>query len=90
MLPFLRHKKNNAGLIVKQRSPDVSSGDEAEGSAPDGMEAAAQDLMDAISAGDAGKVASALRAAFQIADSEPHEEGEHTNDFDSQNEKAAD
>lgn len=38
---------------------------------------AAQDLSDALKSNDIEKVAQALEAAFQIADSMPHEEGPH-------------
>lgn len=41
------------------------------------LRAAARDLMSAVSTNDVSGVAKALRAAFQILDSEPHFEGEH-------------
>jgi hypothetical protein len=44
------------------------------------MEAVAHDLVRAIHARDAKAVAEALKAAFEIADREPHEEGPHTNE----------
>lgn len=40
----------------------------------------AEDLMDALKAGDAHGVARALKAAFEIADAMPHHEGEHFGD----------
>ena len=43
-----------------------------------GLEAAADDLIKAIHARDASMVVEALRNAFTILDSEPHEEGDHT------------
>lgn len=44
----------------------------------DTMHAAAFDLKEALKNDDVQAIAAALRAAFQIMDSEPHEEGEHT------------
>ena len=38
---------------------------------------AAEDLINAIHSKDVGAVAKALEAAFEIADSQPHEEGSH-------------
>jgi len=43
----------------------------------DYLEACAEDLIHAVHAKDVHGVVDALRAAFQICDSEPHEEGEH-------------
>lgn len=83
ILPFLAKKTQQSGLIVQERQPDEKS----EGTDEDaGMHAAAKDLMDAVHAKDIKRVAEALRAAFQIADSEPHNEGPHT--YDAQNEEA--
>jgi len=42
-----------------------------------GLEQCAMELIDAVKGGDVQGVIGALRAAFQILDSEPHEEGEH-------------
>ena len=42
-----------------------------------GLISAAEDIMSAISAKDAGKLAQALKAAFEICDEMPHEEGPH-------------
>jgi len=51
--------------------PDDDGGDNA------GVEAAAQDLIDAIGKGDKSGVAAALKNAFAILDAEPHSEGPH-------------
>jgi hypothetical protein len=89
MLPFLKQKQQ-AGVIVNQRKPDSIKEDSSEDYA---LESAAEDLIRAHNTKDIKAVAAALRAAFQILDAEPHEEGEHTNDednsFDSLNIKAA-
>lgn len=73
MLPFLKSKleaSTSAPIESMRREPD----EEPE---YDALESAGQDLIDAVKSGDAKAAAAALRAAFQLADSEPHEEGEH-------------
>lgn len=89
MLPFLK-KKPQPGVMVQTRQAD-------EDKQPDntGLEACAQDLIDAVQSGDAKRVASALKAAHDICDTYSHEEGPHTNEepsphtYESQNQKAA-
>ncbi len=88
-LPFLQ-KKQIAGLIVAHRKPDGGQEEShSEGNENSALEACAEDLIRAIHAKDGMHVALALRAAFDVLESEPHEEGPHTNDYDSQNEEAA-
>lgn len=83
-------QKPQTGVIVSQRKPDGSKEEIGnEGEENHGLIACAEDLIRAISQKDPQHIALALRAAFQILESEPHEEGEHTNDYDDQNEKAA-
>lgn len=90
MLPFLaKQKHQSAGVIMKTRKPDETSEKTDESGDDAGLEAAAHDLHSAVHSGDIKGIASALRAAFEILDSMPHEEGPHTNDYDSQNELAA-
>ena len=95
MLPFLK-PKTVAGLIISKRKPDGGSEEShSEGNENDSIEASAEALIRAVHAKDAKAVASAMRDAFQILESEPHEEaGEsestaspHT--YDSQNAAAA-
>lgn len=86
LLPFMKPKPQT-GLIVSHRTPDEPTGKEDNDDA--GLESCAQDLIKAVHSKDIKAVASALKAAFDICDSQPHEEGEHTNDFDSQNALAA-
>lgn len=77
MLPFLK-PKTVAGVIVSKRKPD--GGQETSDETPGldgGLQAAAQDLIDAVHAKDAERTASAIRAAFEILDAEPHVEGPH-------------
>ena len=66
------HSKRLAAIIVARMVPHhPGDGDDA------GMLSAARDLIEAVHRGDDAGVAAALRSAFKIADSEPHEEGEH-------------
>ncbi len=80
MLPFL--KKKNApqtGVIVQTRNPDEKP-DENQEDNSDGIHACAKDLIDAVHAHDIKGAAEAIKAAFEILDSKPHEEGPHTNE----------
>lgn len=74
MLPILK-KLNEASVSAPpetlRREPDKESEDY------DGLKSCAQELIDAISAGDVESAAIALRSAFQLLDSEPHVEGPH-------------
>lgn len=73
LLPFLKNKRKETGVIVQQRSPDMPEQE----SDDNGLEAAAQDILSAISSNDSKALAMAIKAAFEICDSEPHVEGEH-------------
>lgn len=75
MLPFLK-KRQQIGLIVQRRTPDVDKQEE-ESEEDHAVRAAASDLIDAITAKDVKATAEALLAAFQIMELYPHEEGEH-------------
>lgn len=73
MLPFMKRDKEGSASMPadsKMRKPD-------DGEAYDVMHSAAQDLLSAIESKSVKGIAEALRAAFDLADSEPHEEGEH-------------
>lgn len=73
MLPFLKNKKEASVAGDDDhvmRKPDQ----EAE---YDSLHSAAEDLIKAIESKDIKSVAEALRAAFDLCDSEPHEEGPH-------------
>lgn len=78
-------KKGILAMILAKGKPSDESGEEMpemesveEMSGDDmGLEAAAQELIDAVGVKDAAGVASALRNAFSILESQPHEEGEH-------------
>lgn len=73
MLPFL--KKQQEGSLSMPAEPIKREPDE--GSEYDMLESAAEDLISAIHSKDVKAVCSALKAAFEICDAQPHEEGEH-------------
>jgi uncharacterized protein YukE len=74
MLPFLKREKE-AGVSgpVETITRKADEGSEEY----DSMHAAAEDLIHALETKNVKNVAEALRAAFHIADAEPHIEGEH-------------
>ena len=78
-IPFLE-KRKVAGLIIQRRTPDGGHEDTPENHSEDGLRSCAQDLIKAVQTGNEERVAKALRDAFEILDSEPHEEGPHMND----------
>jgi hypothetical protein len=77
MLPFLQKKSMGSGVITKVRAPDEKPMENQDDDGMYGVEMAAKDLIDAVESKDAKRVASALKAAFEILDSMPHEEGFH-------------
>lgn len=80
MLPFLgAKKKQDGGSAATVRINDEGKIN-ASSSEDMGLASAAEDLCRGIENKDHKAIANALRAAFQILDSEPHEEGEHTNE----------
>lgn len=68
-------KKKMIGAIL---GPEKQDEPESEGM--DALHALSEELIDAIHAKDAPGVASALQAAFEEMDSEPHVEGPHIED----------
>ena len=77
MLPFLKPKMQ-AGVITKLRPSDEP---DAPAETPteeyDELEGIAEDILRAITSKDAKELAAALKDAFTVCDSYPHEEGEH-------------
>ncbi len=70
MIPFLKHKNEasaSAPVESIKREPD-------DGAEYDVLESAAEDLCNAIEAKDYKAAAAALRAAFDLLESQPHEE----------------
>lgn len=68
------------GVIVNQRKPDGSKDEKGIDGDDHAMEAVAEDMIRAFNSKDSKQLAKAIRAAFEIADSEPHYEGEHLNE----------
>jgi len=77
MLPFLQPKKAAAVMIAKRKPSGSIEPMHEEGEQDPGLMSAAEDLISAVHAKDAKGVADALKAAFEMADSEPHVEGPH-------------
>lgn len=75
MLPFLKKRYATEGMVVTQRTPDDYTEEQ-----DTALETASKDMLDAFNSSDYKKLASAFKNAFQICESEPHEEGEHTNE----------
>ncbi len=75
MLPFLKTRKQDAGISTVYRASDESKPEEKDDAS--GLHAAAGDLHKAIQSNDIKGIAAALKAAFEICDSQPHEEGPH-------------
>ena len=75
-MPTPIQKKKEAAIALPietiTREPD-----EKEEQEYDSLESAAEDLLHALQSKDAKGISIALRAAFEIMDSEPHYEGEH-------------
>lgn len=88
LLPFLKNKeKSISGLIIKTRNPDEPKQEEPQDESVLAIEACADDLIKAVHAKDVKAAAQAMKDAFDILESLPHEEVEH--DYDHQNELAA-
>lgn len=82
MLPFLQPKKIATLMVSRRGKPGVAAKNEVvpgDGENP-GLISAAEDLMSAIEQKSRVDIARALRAAFEICDAEPHNEGPHTNE----------
>ncbi len=77
MLPFLKKNMSSGMMTTSVRKPDTSKEDEGGKSDTDGIEYCAQDLIDAVRSGDKQAAARALKDAFEILESQPHEEYDH-------------
>lgn len=69
LLPFLKNKRKETGVIVQERAPDSP---EQDSTTP--LKAAAQDILSAISMNNSEQLASAIKAAFEICQSYPTDE----------------
>lgn len=93
MLPFLKKRDapGVAGVIIKHREPDEKP-DSEEDDKDAAIHACSRDLIQAIQRNDVKGVSEAIRSAFEILDSMPHQEGPHedaeSNTYEAQNIKA--
>lgn len=88
MLPFLKPKAaNQVGLIIKTREPDEKPDETNDDSGDHAIGACARDLISAVHARDEKGVSEALRAAFEILESEPDNDMEDDS-YEAQNIKA--
>lgn len=75
LLPFLK-KSKDAGAAAPieslERKPDEPKDEDF-----DSLEVAAEDILSAMKANDAKALASALRAAFELLEMQPHQEVDH-------------
>lgn len=73
MLPFMKHKEVSVNTPSESltREPDEAAEEY------DMLHAAAEDLIKAVHSKNVAAVSEALKAAFEICDSQPHYEGPH-------------
>ncbi len=72
-LPWLSPMKKSSGISMEYRKPDKEPEHE-----DNGMEACASDLIKAVHSHDTKGAVEAIKAMFAIMESEPHQEGPHT------------
>ena len=75
-LPFLNQKRVAGSIMATRKAEGGIMDEDMEGQDP--LHSAMEDLHSAMKAGNIEEMASAMRAAFQMLDAEPHEEGPHT------------
>jgi hypothetical protein len=88
LLPWLKNKQGmSSGISIKQRDSGQQLNEKPEDKDAS-IHACAKDLIDAVHSQDTKAAAEAIRSAFEILDSEPHEEGPHIepHSYDSQKE----
>ncbi len=77
-LPWMANKqKQVGGITIEQRKPDGSTetqGTEGNENENSGLQSCAEDLIRAVHAKDPSGVAAAMRSAFEILESQPHDE----------------
>lgn len=83
-LPWMKdQKKSVAGLIMAKRKPDGGFEDveqPEESKENYGLTACAEDILKAIEAKDAPALAKAFQDAFDVLETRPHDEPEHSED----------
>lgn len=80
MLPFLKQKAQQSGVIIHERKPDTHN--QTTENPNEDLEAVAEDILRYINMKDIKGLATALKSAFEICDAQPHTEGEHLTDSD--------
>ena len=75
-LPFLTKPRQMGGTIIEHRKPDQPESSEDDNYLDEGLLQAAKDLCRAVQEDNHGAVAKAFKAAFQILESQPHDENE--------------
>lgn len=75
-LPFLKLKDRSPGGVLTEIRPSDNKDEQKD----EGLRACSRDIISAVHSHDEAGLEAALRAAFHILDSEPHREGEHTNE----------
>ncbi len=73
MMPF-QNKREASSSAPADRMPRQADGQDQDDY---GLQVAMQDLMDALTRQDAKAACEAFKAAFQLCDLQPHEEGPH-------------
>lgn len=74
MLPFLKNSKDaSASSPVESIKRESDGGEDHDY----GLESCGHDILEAIKANDAAGIGAAIKAAFDILDSQPHKEGPH-------------
>lgn len=79
-MPLPPFKKNAEASVSLPSDHIMRKPDDEEGGEYDSFHAVAEDLIKAIKNHDVAGCAEALRAAFDLADGEPHAEGPHMGD----------
>jgi len=64
-------------LAKKPKTPGVAAPEADESEGPEGLDQCAQEMLDAIKSDDAAAFAKALKAAFDVLESAPHDEADH-------------
>ena len=76
----MKDNKKTALSILGMGGPMEPEGSEEALGNSEGLDSACAELLSAIESKDAVALGSALKSAFAILDSEPHEEGAHTDE----------
>jgi len=81
LLPFSKKDQSISGALMQKRHPDQKPQENQDDSSA-GIEACAQEIIDAVEAKDAKRVAEALKDAFELLDND--DEAPEPHSYDSQ------